>query len=649
MDTYQPQKESLLRLFADVSEFSKSQGRAVLAEHLRDGAERLEQGKLFVVVAGEFKQGKSSLVDALLDEPDLFPANPDIATCLVSTISYAPREQVTVFVGEDGTAAPRVIQRDQIRDYVMEGRNPKNVQQARLLKIETPNPHLKDGLVLVDTPGTGGLFKRHSEITYAFLPNADAVLYVSDALSPLSVTDLEFLQKIASQCQRIIFVLTKTDLSSQDEYQAVMEGNRAKLAAALNRASEDIRIVPVSSTFKLRYLESRDEDDLEEGNFQTLERELWGVLGESSDILLKRALLVLEQAMMELQAWLDAEREALQHNPQVEELKQRLHAARERMQQLESNKSEWRVQLQRGVRSIERRIRTQFQQELLNVNAKLDIYLDKPDLLRGPDTLLGMVEQDIYMCMTTLDRALNEYIAQLHTQVENATGLGLSSPSVTLVNYTKPVPIAPPGVVQEPKKKLGWWDKLMMGMAGGNREAAGASVLGHVVGAILGLGIDIFTGGATMGGGLIVGGWLGGQIGKIAGYRSGIAHGLEDVRNRELSEVRLKVGQAARRFIDRSRLLCDSTIAEAIELVEQDMTREFVSLIEQERAKGEDLLRMVTEAQRLSQEEARKRLVTMNPALQTAQRLATRLQQITRSVTMPGAGPEDNDGDFANV
>ena len=324
MDTYQQNKDTLLRLFADSIELSKSQGKMALAEQLREGAERLQQGKLFVVVAGEFKQGKSSLVDALLNEPDLCPDNPDIATCLVSTISYAPKEKITVLVGEDGNVVPEEIRRAEIRDYVTEAGNPKNVKQARLLQIEVPSPQLRDGLVLVDTPGTGGLFQQHSEITYAFLPNADAVLYVSDAFSPLSVTDLAFVQKIASQCRRIIFALTKTDLSSKDEYQVVMDGNRAKLAAALNCASDEICIVPVSSAFKLGYLKSQDEDELEESNFPALERELWNVLGVRSDILLQRALFVLGQAIAELQAPLEAEKDALERNPQVEELKQRV-------------------------------------------------------------------------------------------------------------------------------------------------------------------------------------------------------------------------------------------------------------------------------------------------------------------------------------
>jgi len=652
MDIYQQQKEKLLRLFDDMIAISKVQEKVELTARLIEEADRLRYGKLFTVVAGEFKQGKSSLIDALLDEPDLFPDNPDITTCLVSTISYAPQEKITVMIdeSEDGSnkVVPRNIGRGEIRDYVMEAHNKKNMRQARLLKIESPNQHLKDGLVLVDTPGTGGLFKQHSEITYAFLPNADAILYVSDVLSPLSVQDLTFVQRIAGHCQRIIFVMTKTDLSNEKDYTAVMEGNRAKLVKVLNCASEDIHIVPVSSFFKLNYLKSGDDDDLTDSNFQALERELWSVLAQRGDILLKRALLVLGQAVVEVQAPLEAEKATLLHNPNVEAMKQSLQATKERLRQLDNNKSEWRMQLQRGVRSIERRMRNQFQQNFLNIGAKLDTYLDNSDLLKEPDAVLSMVEQDIYNFMVMLDKELNQQVAQLRSQVEKITSLGLSLPAITLINYTKPVPLAAPLTLQQLKKKLSWWDKLMIGMASGNREASGASVIGNVVGGALGLGVDIFTLGATGGGGLIVGAWLGGKIGKIAGYRSGIPHGLEDMRERELGEARVKVAQAARHFIDQSRVLCDGTIGESIEQIEQDITKEFLDLIDQERTTCATLQRTISDAQKLSQEEAQKRLLVLTPRLETVKRLEARLQQVANAMT-PAVGPDDDNGDFADV
>ena len=635
METYQQQKDTILRLFHQLITLSKKQGRNDLAMHLVQEATHLQKGQLCVVVAGEFKQGKSSLIDALLDEPGLFPDNPDIATSLISTISYAPEEKVTVMMQEDGQhPAPKNIRREEIPDYVMEGRNPKNVRNARMLMIESPNQRLKDGLVLVDTPGTGGLFQRHSEVTYAFLHNADAVLYVSDVLSPLSVKDLEFVQKIAGQCQRIAFVMTKTDLSSQENYQSVLGGNRAKLANALNRASDEIHIVPVSSIFKLNYLESQDPDDLADSNFAALERELWDILQQRSDILLNRALFVLSQAITEVQVPLEAEREALLHSPRVEEMKQQLLAARERMRQLESNKSEWRFQLQQGVRSIREKMMYQFQNDAIGLRKNLDGYLDKADLLQTPSTILNMVEQDIYQMMNSLDTMLQDQVAWLHERIQQSTGLGLSPVAVTIQNYTKPVSASNVQVEVISEKKLSWWDKLMIGMSRGTAESRGAATVGSIVGGAIGLGVDIFTLGATGGGGLLVGAWLGGQVGKIAGYKSGIARGLDQMKAQNLAEARHKIEKQAMLFIEQSKVPCIQTMTEAIDRMESDMLREFNGFIDRERTESEAVLRTVSDAQKLSQEDADRRLQEMAPLLEWLKRFAATIQQIAQQVAL---------------
>src|SRR5262249_16349917 len=151
-------------------------------------------GKLLVVVVGEFKQGKSSLINALLNEPDLFPVDFDITTNLVSTFSYGNTERITVLLGEGAQTTSQPISRTEIPNYVSEQGNAGNVRNAQLLSMESPNPQLRDGLTLVDTPGVGGIYAQHIAITYAFIPNADAVLFVSDVEEAVSQPELDFLQ-----------------------------------------------------------------------------------------------------------------------------------------------------------------------------------------------------------------------------------------------------------------------------------------------------------------------------------------------------------------------------------------------------------------------------------------------------------------------
>src|SRR5260221_2262923 len=153
------------------------------------------------------------------------------------------------------------------------------MRQARLLVMQIPNEQLKTGLVVVDTPGVGGLNSEHSDVTYAFIPNADVVLFVSDALKPLSTTDIHFIkERIAPVCPNLLFVVTKKD--KNEAYQTIVDDNRQKLATALNKPPDAITIIPVSNLAKRDYLESHYHEDLEESNFTALEEQLWQYLNE---------------------------------------------------------------------------------------------------------------------------------------------------------------------------------------------------------------------------------------------------------------------------------------------------------------------------------------------------------------------------------
>ena len=86
------------------------------------------------------------------------------------------------------------------------------------MRIGTPHPLLADGLVLVDTPGVGGVFRGHTAATMAFLPSADAIIFVSDFTQPILRSELDFLRLAAAAVRSVgdddplLFVMTKSDL-----------------------------------------------------------------------------------------------------------------------------------------------------------------------------------------------------------------------------------------------------------------------------------------------------------------------------------------------------------------------------------------------------------------------------------------------------
>ncbi len=171
---------------------AKAYQRPDLAARLQQARRGLIDPTVRVLVVGEFKQGKSQLVNALVNAP-VCPVDDDIATAVPTAVRYAETPEV-VLVREGGTEdEPPVtlsVPMDQLAEHVSEAGNPGNRERLQYAEVGIPRKLLRQGLVLVDTPGVGGLGSAHGASTMAALPSADAVMLVSDASQ--SYTEPEF-------------------------------------------------------------------------------------------------------------------------------------------------------------------------------------------------------------------------------------------------------------------------------------------------------------------------------------------------------------------------------------------------------------------------------------------------------------------------
>ncbi|NJL11324.1 MAG: hypothetical protein HC908_17420 [Calothrix sp. SM1_7_51] len=163
MTTYQQQKQKLLQLFQQTQAIAKQYKYPEIEQNLKESAQHLAEGKLIVVVCGEFKQGKSSLINALINETNLFPVDVDITTNLVSSITYGEQEKITVVIGEPGKGQTKEIKRDEIPDYVTEQHNANNAKKAQNADYSISQPTIKRRLGTSRYSGCGRLkYRPHS-------------------------------------------------------------------------------------------------------------------------------------------------------------------------------------------------------------------------------------------------------------------------------------------------------------------------------------------------------------------------------------------------------------------------------------------------------------------------------------------------------
>ncbi|PYR28251.1 MAG: hypothetical protein DMF98_03450 [Acidobacteria bacterium] len=188
-----------------------------VADEAASLAERLSAGRFFVACVGQFKRGKSTVLNALVGDPVL-PTGVTPVTSVVTILRYGAERRGTVFY----TAGPNEeIPVEDVPLYVTGEHNHENVKGVAVVEVFLPAPLLARGLCLVDTPGIGSTFAANSEVTRAFVPHIDAALVVLGADPPISGDELALVLDVLRQVPNAIFVLNKADrLSSQDMRQA---------------------------------------------------------------------------------------------------------------------------------------------------------------------------------------------------------------------------------------------------------------------------------------------------------------------------------------------------------------------------------------------------------------------------------------------
>lgn len=412
----------LLRQGADIAVARHDEDAAVV---FRDAEARLVDGELLVVVCGEFKGGKSTLINALLDEPGLLPSDIDITTSVVSTVSWAAAEEITaVFAQADGTLVRRRVSRRELSDYVTERGNPENALGIVEVQIRLPKAQLENGLTIADTPGTGGRNAKHTAAAYDFVRRAAAALFVWDVGKRLTENELAFLDVIGEYAHKIVFVLTKID--QDPDFEDTLQAERAKLGRRLGVDPATLTIIPVSSTGKLRYLEHADPRDRELSGFRVLEDAVWGKLAqESGDLMVLRALSELQRGLSAVVRPLEAERSVVSQTPTAElvratEEREQMEA---RLEDLTSDSPVWVSRLEDLMDRAWNHVAASHKRLFDDIDDHYRDELAKDSVISSSDELVNELCLECVRAVGELTETLRVEAGVVHDEVRNSSGL----------------------------------------------------------------------------------------------------------------------------------------------------------------------------------------------------------------------------------
>ena len=273
------------------------------ARQLKELAARLSAGRLRIAVLGQFKRGKSTLLNALLG-CDLLPSGVIPLTAIPTFLRWGPDYQahVTYLDGQRTEAIGGHDLRgisELLRRYVTEERNPHNKARVARVEVLLPAPLLASGIELIDTPGIGSTLHHNTDAAIGVLPECDAAFFVVSVDPPITAAELDYLDRVRAGIAPILFVLNKVDYLSPEErrsashfFEETLRGHSAGLA--------ERPIFELSARNALAAKLEQDDAAVEHSGLSAIEKYVEGPLLQAKREILRAAIVQKAATTLEL-------------------------------------------------------------------------------------------------------------------------------------------------------------------------------------------------------------------------------------------------------------------------------------------------------------------------------------------------------------
>jgi hypothetical protein len=498
--------------------------RPDLAVRARQALQRLHNPRVRVLVVGEFKQGKSMLVNALVNAP-ICPIDDDISTSVPTVVRFAHQPAAALVRGawgdtdeqEERTSVPI----EQLASHVSESGNPGNHAGLKYAEAGVPRQILADGLELVDTPGVGGLGSVQGSATMAMLPSADAILLVSDAAAEYSRPELEFLHQAKLVCPNVACVLTKIDLYPRWQWMAELDRRH------LRDAGIEAELLPVSSVLRLHALRGRDHTLNAESGFPALVTFLRErVLGQSEQLANRAAANDVVTITAQLASGMRAELAACEDPERAGQLVAELEQARQRADEMKDRGARWSQVLYDGIADLSADVDYDMRDRMRVIVREAEKALDGADPKKIWDQFAAQLEEQAAAAVAANFLWATQRAGWLAAQVAEIfeeDGAG-SLPQLRAAGSV--VPKMPAEMERPAKEKFGVGQQAFVGLRGGYMGTLMAGMASTFIGMTL---LNPFSAAA----GLLMGGKM-----------------VRDESKRLLDRRRMEAKNTVRRYVD---------------------------------------------------------------------------------------------------
>lgn len=369
--TQQPQqrtpRESLGRA-TDIARRFGENNAADLAESLLNEAFRSGT----VVVVGEIKRGKSSLVNALVGQENLLPV--DVLTSTSAPIRVSVSEPTE---GEAPSAPLVQIMRGQGREIIPAEDLSKYVtidgiagsragsaedELVTAATIDVQYPHLV-GTMIVDTPGVGGLDSHAVKAAFSEAHRAGVLLMVCDASTPITKPEMDILAEARQEVGGVIVAVTKTDKNIR-RWKAIVEDNRRLIREHLGA---DVPVIGVSSlratdAFNMAQTNPEKATQIaQRSGIVELRQTIQAMLADPKALGLRSAIESIMSTLVGIQGQISRD---IQIHAEPAEGMEKLEAEQEELERLREHASEWEQLLSRDIQLMRNSITDELDSEI---------------------------------------------------------------------------------------------------------------------------------------------------------------------------------------------------------------------------------------------------------------------------------------------
>lgn len=218
-------RQTVMELTADLNqlkEYSKILNLKGNEESIEETLAKVANDSFDVAIIGEFKRGKSTLINAILGQ-EILPSDVLPTTATLNRVTYGIKPGVQV-IYKDGTKEE--VEIDKLNDYVTK-LSAESEQKAATVKEATiyyPTSYCKNNVDIIDTPGLND-DEHMTQVTLSVLPQIDAAIFVIMAQAPFSEYERDFLENkmLTSDMGRVIFAVNCIDRCDEDDAERIIE------------------------------------------------------------------------------------------------------------------------------------------------------------------------------------------------------------------------------------------------------------------------------------------------------------------------------------------------------------------------------------------------------------------------------------------